>query len=195
MRTCLRCDDQEGILMIRVGRRRARSGRSAAWAAAAVLCLPIIAACGTAGASGDGTAAPTTTFTPPPFEPLPQCTSAQQSAATGSVRVGSVISSQTVHVTTGERVDIAEEFTPIRPGSTGVGKLSVRIGPQVICRSGNVEGRFTGLGGKPGERLPLIITRSGHAEIQVIEQYVEGGDPISGIVYIDATPKQAAARG
>jgi hypothetical protein len=179
--------------MLRVDRRHAGSGRSAAWASAALLCLPVIAACGTAGASGDNPAAGGT-FTPPPdFKPLLRCTSAQQSAASGSVRVLSVISSQTVHVTAGERVDIAEDWSPIRPGSTGVGMLSVRIGPQVVCRSGNVEGRYTGPGGGPGERLPLIITRAGHAEIEVIEQYVEGGDPIFGIVHVDATPKQAAS--
>ena len=179
--------------MIRVDRRHAFRGRTAAWASAALLCLPVIAACGTAGASGDIPAAGATTFTPPPFTPLLRCTSAQQSAASGSVRVVSVISSQTVHATTGERVDIAEEFGPIRPGSTGVGKLSVRIGPEVICQNGNVGGRFTGLGGKPGERLPLIITRAGHAEIQIID----GEDPESpefGIVYIDATPKQAVSQ-
>ncbi|MGH3281597.1 MAG: hypothetical protein ACRDNW_21010 [Trebonia sp.] len=42
-----------------------------------------------------------------------------------------------------------ENWAPIRPDGTGVGKVSLWAGQQVICQSGDVEGRFTG-GGRAG---------------------------------------------
>jgi hypothetical protein len=76
----------------------------------------------------------------------------------------------------------------MRPGGTGVGELWLGAGQQSICQSGNVEGRFTHFGQGPGERLPLIITQAGRAEIKFVAEYVEGGSAGLGIVYIDATP-------
>ena len=182
--------------MIRVDRRHAGRARSAAWATAALLCPPAIAACGSTGAHISSGVRPAASIdlTPGPYaKPLLRCTSAQQSAASGSVRVLSVISSQTVHVTVGERIDIAQTGAPMRPGGTGVGKLYLGAGQQVICQSGNVEGRFTGPGGKPGQRLPLIITHAGRAEIKIVSEYVEGSSPEFEIVYIDATASQATS--
>jgi hypothetical protein len=181
--------------MVRVDRRHAGRARSAAWATAALLCLPALAACGSTTAQVSGVRpAASSARTPAPYgKPLLRCTSAQQSAASGSVRVLSVISSQTVHVTVGERVDIAQTGAPMRPGGTGVGKLYLGAGQQVICQSGNVEGRFTGPGGKPGQRLPLIITHAGRAEIRIVAEYVEGNSPEFEIVYIDATASQATS--
>jgi hypothetical protein len=68
-------------------------------------------------------------------------------------------------------------------------QLWLGAGQQSICQSGNVEGRFTYFGQGPGERLPLVITQAGRAEIRIIVQYVEGGSPGLGIVYIDAALK------
>jgi hypothetical protein len=82
-------------------------------------------------------------------------------------------------------------WAPMRPGGTGVGELWLGAGQQSICRSGNVEGRFTYFGQGAGERLPLIITPAGRAQIKIIADYVEGGSSGLGIVYIDATPNQA----
>jgi hypothetical protein len=160
-------------------------------------CLPALAACTSAGTTAarpaDSAPAASGTFTPAPYaKPLLRCTSAQQSAATGSVRVLSVISSQTVHVTVGERVDISQNWAPMRPGGTGVGELWLGAGQQAICQSGNVEGRFTYFDQGLGERLPLIITQAGRAEIKFVAEYVEGGSAGLGIVYIDATPNRAA---
>jgi hypothetical protein len=165
-------------------------------------CLFALAACTSAGTTAarpadsgpaDSSPAPASTFTPAPYAaPLLRCTSAQQSAAGDTVRVLSVISSQTVHVTVGERVDIGQNWAPMRPGGTGVGKLWLGAGQQSICQSGDVEGRFTYFGQGSGERLPLIITGAGRAEIRIIVDYVEGGSPGIGIVYIDATSNQAA---
>lgn len=175
--------------MLRVDRRRAGRRNFAAWVTAALLCLPTIAACGSTTAQPAG---PVASSTPAAnAKPLLRCTSAQRAAASGSVRVLSVISSQTVHVTVGQRVEITQTWAPMRPGGTGVGKLWLGAGQRVVCQSGNVQGRFTGRGGKPGQRLPLIITHAGRAEIKIIEQYVEGGSPGFGIVYLDATVNQA----
>jgi hypothetical protein len=164
-------------------------------------CLPALAACTSAGTTAASTAASSpaasspaasSTVTPAPYaKPLLRCTGAQQSAASGSIRVLSVISSQTVHVTVGERVDIAQNWAPMRPGGAGVGDLWLGAGQQSICQSGNVEGRFTHFGQGPGERLPLIITQAGRAEIKFVAAYVEGGSAGLGIVYIDATPNHA----
>ena len=71
--------------------------------------------------------------------------------------------------------------------------LWLGAGQRSICQSGDVEGRFTYFGQGPGERLPLIITRTGRAEIKIIVDYVEGDSPGVGIVYIDTTPNQAAS--
>jgi hypothetical protein len=183
--------------MVRVDRRHASRRRSAALASAALLCLPVLAACASAGAAAaprpadSSSPAASSTSTPGDYDkPLLRCTSAQQSTASGSVRVLSVISPLTVHVTVGERIDLAEDWAPIRPDGTGVGQVAIRAGQQVICQSGNVQGRFTGK--EPGQRLPLIITKAGHATIQIIEQYM-ANSPISAIIYIDATAGKAVS--
>lgn len=62
-----------------------------------------------------------------------------------------------------------------------------RSGQQDICQSGNVGGRFTGIGGDPGQRLPLVITKAGRAQIEILAGEYEGGLPEFGVIYIDAT--------
>jgi hypothetical protein len=143
-------------------RYRGRSGRMLAAFCSAGLYVAALGACGSARTAT--AASPADEHLPQPLssdKPLLRCTSAQASAVSGAVRVLPVISSQTVHVAVGERVDIAQSFAPMRTAGTGIGQLFLRAGQQDICQSGNVGGRFTGIGGEPGQRLPLIITKAG----------------------------------
>jgi hypothetical protein len=168
-------------------RYQEKSGRLLTALCSAGLCAAALGACGSAGTTAPS---PADEHLPQPLssdKPLLRCSSAQTSAASGAVRVMPVISSQTVHVAVGEQVDITQSFAPMRPDGTGIGQLFLRAGQQDVCQSGNVEGRFTGRGGDPGQRLPLIITHAGRAEIMIVSEYVEGGLPGFGIIYIDAT--------
>lgn len=166
---------------------RARSGRLLAALCSAGLCAAVLSACGSAGTTAVSRA---DEHLPQPLssdKPLLRCTSTQASAASGAVRVLPVISSQTVHVAVGERVDIKQSFAPMRPDGTGTGQLFLRAGQQDICQSGNVGGRFTGIGGEPGQRLPLIITKAGRVQIEILAGEHEGDSPEFGIIFIDAT--------
>ena len=158
---------------------RGRSTRLLAALCSAGLCAAALSACDATGTPAHATASPVD-YLPQPRssdKPLLRCTSAQEQAASGTVDVLPVISSQTVHVTVGERVDITPNFAPVRPGGTGIGELWIRAGQPVICQSGNVEGRFPGRGGEPGQRLPLIITKAGRAEIQILAGVEAGNSP------------------
>lgn len=168
-------------------RCRGRADRLLAALCSGGLCAVVLNACGSAGTTA--VLPPAAERLPPPLswdKPLLRCTSAQESDASGAVRVLPVISSQTVHVAVGERVDITQSFAPMRPGGTGIGKLFLRSGQQDICQSGKVGGRFTGLGKEPGQRLPLIITKAGRAEIMILAG-VQESQPVWGTIYIDAT--------
>lgn len=170
-----------------------RAGRLLVGLGGALACAAALAGCASAGATASRPAASSTASARAPFfhaKPLLRCTSAQRAVASGSVHELYVISGQTVHVTVGERVDINQIFALMRPDGTGVGALWLAAGQQVICQSGDVQGRFTG--GKPGQRLPLIVTRAGRAQIKIIAQYVEGGSPGFGIINIGATSNGGA---
>lgn len=185
--------------MVQVDRWYASRRRSTAQVSSALLCLAALSGCASAATATTtrpaGSGSPAASSTPgfgPYDKPLLSCTSAQQSAATGSVHVLSVISSQTVHVTVGERIDLAETWAPINPDGTGLGQVSLWAGQHVVCQNGDVTGRFTGIGGKPGQRLPLVITQAGQAKLEIIAGYT-GSSPSHGVIYIDATAGKASS--
>lgn len=163
------------------GQRTRRESKLVTAVTAAVVCLPGLAACGSAQ-----TAAPTggvLRLSSPGtiggyHVPLLRCTKAQEAAAGPPARTIRMISGQTIRATVGERIDILEGAADMRPES---GQVQIRAGQRSVCQSASIQGRL------PTEVLPLIITGPGRVEVSVNTPPVPPGVDGLAVFYIDST--------
>jgi hypothetical protein len=157
------------------------NGRLVTVVTAAVVCLPGLAACGSAGTvspSGTVVTLPTAGKMGGYHVPLLRCTKAQQAAAAGPVRTIRVNSSQTVHATVGEHVELVEGIVDMRPEAS---QVEVRAGQKNICQSSDIQGKL------PSQVLPLVINGPGRAEVAVNTPSSLPGPETLTIFYIDST--------